>query len=253
MDALIAFGQAHGLAIIEDAAHAIGAYDEGRPIGSFDTFGCFSFYANKNLTTAEGGMITLRDEQAADHLRQLRLHGLSTDAWKRFTTNEFVVSQLETLGFKYNLTDLQASLGIHQLAKLERSQLRREELAERYDDALRDLPGVTFQTRAPHGRHVRHALHLYLLILDLDALTVDQNTIIRAFRAENIGASVHYRALHLEPYYVRKFGLAPGDLPVAADLSDRVLTLPLSPSMSDSDAADVLEAARRIFAAYAAG
>lgn len=251
MDSLLAFGRKHGLAIVEDAAHAVGARDEGRPIGSFDTFGCFSFYANKNLTTAEGGMITLRDEDLADRLRMLRLHGLSTDAWKRFATKSFVPSALETLGFKYNLTDLQASLGIHQLAKLERFQVRREQMAQRYDEALRDLPGVGFQTRSPAGRNVRHALHLYLLVLDLQELTVGRDEVVEAFRAENIGAAIHYRALHLEPYFVQRFGLDPEALPVSADVSTRVLTLPLSPGMTDDDAGDVLSAATRILTAYA--
>jgi dTDP-4-amino-4,6-dideoxygalactose transaminase len=251
MDALLEFGRKHRISIIEDAAHAVGARDEGRPIGSFDTLGCFSFYANKNLTTAEGGMITLRDEELADRLRMLRLHGLSTDAWKRFATKSFVPSELETLGFKYNLTDLQASLGIHQLAKLEQFQIRREELARRYDDALCELPGVGFQTRSPEGRDVRHALHLYLLVLDLDELTVDRDTVVDAFRGENIGVAIHYRALHLEPHYMRRFGLAEEALPISADISRRVLTLPLSPSMNDDDAGDVLAAASRIFTTYA--
>jgi dTDP-4-amino-4,6-dideoxygalactose transaminase len=250
MDALLAFGREHDIAIVEDAAHAVGAYDEGRPVGSFDSLCCFSFYANKNLTTAEGGMITLRDEELADRLRMLRLHGLSTDAWKRFGTKSFVPSELETLGFKYNLTDLQASLGIHQLAKLERFHARRQELAQRYDEALRDLPGVGFQARSPSGRNVRHALHLYLLVLDLDSLTVDRDTLLEAFRAENIGAAIHYRALHLEPYYVDRFALEPGSFPVSEDVTRRVLTLPLSPGMTDEDAADVLLAAEKIFSRY---
>ncbi len=251
MDTLLAFGREHKIAIVEDAAHAVGARDEGRPIGSFDSLCCFSFYANKNLTTAEGGMITLRDEELADRLRILRLHGLSTDAWKRFGTKSFVPSELETLGFKYNLTDLQASLGIHQLAKLERFHTRRQELAERYDEVLRDLPGVRFQARSPAGRNVGHALHLYLLLVDVDSLTVDRDTLLEAFRAENIGAAIHYRALHLEPYYVREFALEPGSLPVSEDVTRRILTLPLSPGMTDDDASDVLLAAQKIFFRYA--
>ncbi len=251
MDELLAFGRERGLANVEDAAHAVGARDEGRPVGSHDTLCCFSFYANKNLTTAEGGMITLRDEELADRLRTLRLHGLSTDAWKRFATKSFVPSELQTLGFKYNLTDLQASLGIHQLAKVERFQARREELALRYDAALQQLPGVGFQVRSPAGRDVRHALHLYLLVLDLKELSVDRDTILEAFRAENIGAAIHYRALHLEPYYARRFGLGAGTFPVSEDVWRRVLTLPLTPGMSDDDAGDVLRAAEKIFTRYA--
>jgi dTDP-4-amino-4,6-dideoxygalactose transaminase len=251
MDELTAFASAHGLAVVEDAAHAVGALDEGRPVGSFDTLCCFSFYANKNLTTAEGGMITVRSDELADRLRTLRQHGLSTDAWKRFATKSFVPSELETLGFKYNLTDLQASLGIHQLAKLEPFQARRDELARRYDEALRGLPGVSFQVRAPEGRNVRHALHLYLLVIDLEALTADRDTLVEAFRAENIGAAIHYRALHLEPYYARRLGLEAGAYPVSEAVWRRLLTLPLTPGMSDDDAADLLRAAEKIFTRYA--
>jgi dTDP-4-amino-4,6-dideoxygalactose transaminase len=251
MDDVLAFARAHGLVVVEDAAHAVGAYDEGRPIGSFDSLCCFSFYANKNLTTGEGGMVTVRDEELGERVRRLRLHGLSTDAWKRFAARSLVPSELLTLGFKYNMTDLQAALGIHQLAKLPRHQERREELAERYDAALRDLPGVGLQTRRPPGRDVRHALHLYLLLVDLDALAVGRDTLLEAFRAENIGAAVHYRALHLEPYFARRLAGRRYALPVAEDAWRRVLTLPLTPGMSDEDADDVLHAARKIFTRYA--
>lgn len=250
MDAVSAFAAEHGLAVVEDAAHAVGTSLDGRPVGSFDSLCCFSFYANKNLTTAEGGMITTQDAELAERLEMLRLHGLSTDAWKRYATKSYVPSELETLGFKYNLTDLQAAIGIHQLAKLERHQARREELAARYDEALAGEPGVSIQRRTLPGRMVRHALHLYLVLLDLDSYRVDRDEIVAALRAENIGAAIHYRALHLEPHYQRRFGLAPETFPVALDASARVLTLPLWPTMADGDAADVTGATLKVLNHY---
>lgn len=250
MDALAEFAGRHGLAIVDDAAHAVGSALDGRPVGSFDSLSCFSFYPNKNLTTAEGGMVTTRDEAFAERLRMLRLHGLSTDAWKRYATASYVPSELHALGFKYNLTDLQAAIGIHQLAKLERHQRRRDELAARYDAALADRPGVALQQRTLPGHEVQHAFHLYLLLLDLERFSVTRNEVVAALRAEGVGAAIHYRALHLEPYFIERFGHAPGDFPHAASLSDRVLTLPLSPGMSDADAEDVLTATAKVLDAY---
>lgn len=250
MDALGALAARHGLVIVDDAAHAVGATLDGRPVGSFDSLGCFSFYPNKNITTVEGGMVTTRDELWAERLRMLRLHGLSTDAWKRYATQAYMPSELHALGFKYNLTDVSAALGIHQLAKLERHQQRREQLALRYDAALETLPGVGLQPRTVPGHEVRHALHLYLLVLEIEQFSASRNEIVAALRAEGIGAAIHYRALHLEPYFVEQFGHAPADFPHAASLSDRILTLPLTPGMSDADADDVLAATEKVLAAY---
>lgn len=250
MDALLDFSRERGLAVVEDAAHAVGAWLDGRAVGSFESLCCFSFYPNKNLTTGEGGMVTLRDAAAAAKLRSLRLHGLSTDAWKRYATHTYVPSELQALGFKYNLTDLQAAIGLHQLAKLERHQRRREELAARYDRTLSSVPGVALQPRTLPGHEVRHALHLYLLLLDLARFSISRNEIVAALRAENIGAAIHYRALHLEPYFVERFGHRREDFPHAAAASDHVLTLPLSPGMSDEDADDVIRATTRVLGRY---
>ena len=252
MDALLEFGCRHALFVVEDAAHAVAAFLDGRAIGSFDTLACFSFYPNKNLTTGEGGMVALQDEGMAERLRMLRLHGLSTDAWKRFATRTYFPSELRALGFKYNLTDLQAAIGIHQLEKLERHQQRREALAARYDAVLASVPGVELQQRTLPGHDVRHALHLYLLLLHREAFRESRDAIVAAIRAENIGAAVHYRALHLEPYFLERFGHEPDAFPVSRSVSDRVLTLPLSPGMSDADADDVLEATLKVLTAYAA-
>ncbi|HUP32018.1 MAG TPA: DegT/DnrJ/EryC1/StrS aminotransferase family protein [Gaiellaceae bacterium] len=251
LDDVMHFADAHSLTVVEDAAHAVGARLNGRPIGSFDTLCCFSFYANKNLTTGEGGMITLRDGKVAERVRMLRLHGLSTDAWRRYSTKSFVPSELCALGFKYNLTDIQAAIGIHQLAKLERHQRRREELAALYDGVLGEFPGVSTQPRTLSGASIRHALHLYLLVLDPDRFSVGRDEIVAAIRAENVGAAVHYRPLHLEPYFTERLGHAPEDFPNALEAGRRVLTLPLSPGMSDEDADDVVHATLKVLRRYA--
>jgi dTDP-4-amino-4,6-dideoxygalactose transaminase len=251
MDALSEIARRRGLFIVEDAAHAVGTSLDGRPVGSFDSFACFSFYPNKNLTTGEGGMITTRHEAHAERLRMLRLHGLSTDAWRRYATKSYVPSELLALGFKYNLTDLQAAIGIHQLAKLERHQRRREELALRFDAAMASIEVVQVQPRTIPGHDVRHALHLYLLLLDVDRLRASRNEIVAALREEGIGAAIHYRALHLEPYFIERFGHPREAFPHAAALSDRVLTLPLSPGMTDADADDVIAATQKVLGAYA--
>jgi dTDP-4-amino-4,6-dideoxygalactose transaminase len=250
LDAVGALAARHGLAVVEDAAHAVGATLDGRPIGSFDNACCFSFYPNKNLTTGEGGMVTVSDGDLAERLRVLRLHGLSTDAWRRYETSAFVPSELVALGFKYNLTDLQAAIGLRQLEKLDRFQARRDELALRYDDALAGLPGVLLQRRSLSGHESRHALHLYLVLLDLAAFEVDRDAIVAALRAEGIGAALHYRALHLEPYYVARFGHAAEEFPHAWYAGRRVFTLPLTPGMSDADADDVLRATRKVLTHY---
>lgn len=251
MDAVAAFAGERELVVVDDAAHAVGASYDGRAIGSFDTLCCFSFYPNKNITTGEGGMVTLRDDGLAERLRMLRLHGLSTDAWKRYAAQTFVPSELLALGFKYNLTDLQAAIGIQQLAKLPRFQARREQLAARYDVAFAGLPSARLQPRTLPGHDVTHALHLYLLVLDLDALSVDRNSVVAALRAENIGAAIHYRALHLEPYFVEALGHAADDFPHSRALGDRILTLPLSHSMTDADGEDVVAAVLKVLGAYA--
>ncbi len=250
MEAVQDFAQAHGLVVVEDAAHALGASYDGAPVGSFATFSCFSFYANKNITTGEGGMIALADGSVAERLRKLRLHGLSVDAWERYGTQVYRPSFVEMLGFKSNLTDLQAALGLPQLRKLAHFQERREAIARLYDEALAPLCALGFQARTLPGHTVRHALHLYAVLLEEEVWSAPRDQVIAGLRAENIGAAVHYRALHLEPYYINRFGHPPEAFPVAADISSRILTLPLSASMEETDAHDVISAMRKVWARY---
>lgn len=244
LDALRSLAEEHGLVMLEDAAHALGAVHGGRPIGA-GSLAAFSFYANKNITTAEGGMVTTPDADLAERLHVLRLHGLSRDAWERFRTKRVVFSDAVELGFKYNLTDLQAALGLVQLGKLERFTEARRRLAQVYDRVLADVPGLRPQPR-PWNDEVRHAHHLYVVQVDERTFGMGRDDLLAALREENIGAGVHYRAVHLHPYYARTLGLPAGSLPHAKQVSRRVLSLPLSPTMSEDDVQRVAAALARI-------
>ncbi len=249
MDEILALARDHGLAVIEDAAHAVGTRYQGRLIGTLGTLTCFSFYANKNLTTAEGGMITTEDDDLADQIAVLRLHGLSKHAWQRYASRKLMLSDSVVPGYKYNMPDLLASLGIHQLAKVEQFLEIRERYAQVYDAELGQLPGVRLQYRPTDGTG-RHGLHLYALILDLDQFRATRNQIIDALLAENIGAALHYRALHTHPYFAETYGYQPEDYPVAADVGESIFSLPLTPGMTEADLDDVVTAVRKVLAAY---
>jgi len=249
MDAILDIASRHGLAVIEDAAHAVGTRYRGRMVGTLGDLTCFSFYANKNLTTAEGGMVTTSNADLAEAMEVYRLHGQSRDAWQRYKVKRLVLAETVYPGFKYNLTDLLASLGLHQLAKLEGFQAIRERYAAVCDAAFRDRPEVSFQARST-GPGDRHALHLYVLLLDLDRLTVDRNEVLAALRAENIGATWHYKAVHLHPYYRQQFGYREGMFPHAERASERIMSLPLTPSMSEDDLGDVIRAVNKVLDHY---
>lgn len=247
MDEIGRLAAEHRLIVIEDAAHALGARYRGRMIGSLSAFTCFSFYANKNVTTAEGGMVTTGDPTIDERLRRLRLHGLRHDAWQRFQTRRFMPSDVIEPGFKYNMPDLAAALGLAQLPKLESFLEAREKIARRYDEAFADLP-VRTQPRPSNGD--RHALHLYVLILEPGRFRVHRNAIIEALRAENIGAALHYRALHTHPYYREKYHHRPEDFPEALRVGEHILSLPLTPAMNDQDVDDVIRAVHKVLRAY---
>jgi dTDP-4-amino-4,6-dideoxygalactose transaminase len=236
--------------VVEDAAHAVGTMHEGRPIGATG-IACFSFYPNKNITTGEGGMITTNDADLAERLHVLRLHGLSRDAWERFRSKRVVFSDAIALGFKYNLTDMQAAMGLVQLRKLDTFMAVRRRIASAYDRELADVAGLHAQPR-PWTETERHAHHLYVVQVDPDEFGIDRDDLLNALRAENIGAGIHYRAVHMHPYYREALGLESTDLPVATQLSSRVLSLPLSAAMTEDDVARVGVALRRIQAYYAA-
>jgi len=245
VDGVLEMAGRHGLLTIEDAAHAIATEWRGRRIGSMGYATVFSFYAIKNLTTAEGGMITTNDEEYAERMRIWTLHGISRDAWKRYSAEGSWYYEVVLPGYKYNMTDIQAALGLRQLDRIEWITRRRAELAARYDDGLGDLA----ELELPACRaNIRHAWHIYAIRLRLERLTVDRATFIDALRAEGIGTSVHFIPLHRHPYYRERFGYRPSDFPVADDAYQRLVSLPLYPRMSDEDADDVVEAVRRVVA-----
>lgn len=236
--------------IVEDAAHGIGGrLSGGRMTGASGNLTVFSFYANKNLTTGEGGMIVTDDALLAERMSIMRLHGLSTDAWDRFASKKLKLSLAILPGFKYNSTDLNAALGIAQLARLEGFLKRREEIAELYDRELADIPEIELVER-PNREGERHALHLYIVKLRLERLRVDRNEFVAGLREENIGAGIHYEAIHLHPFYRDNYGWKPEDFPFSTEVSQRVLTLPGQPSMTDDDASSVVEAIKRVVRFY---
>ena len=242
MDRLNALRDRHGLAVIEDAAHAIGAEWRGRRIGAHGNLAAFSFYVTKNITTVEGGALVTEDAAIAARVERLALHGLSLGAWERFSDQGFRHYEVVEPGFKYNMTDLQAALGLHQLPQLDAWIDRRAELWERYDALLSDLPLTT--PPAPE-QQTRHARHLYQVLLDPKAaLTRDE--LLDALSGQGIGTGVHYRGVHLHPYYRYRYDLLPEHFPVATVISDRTLSLPLSPKVTESDQDDVVLALREL-------
>lgn len=228
----------HGLVVIEDAAHAIGAEWRGRKIGSFGNLTAFSFYATKNITTGEGGALATNDPRIAARVEQLALHGLSVGAWQRFSDAGRPRYDATEPGFKLNMTDLNAALGIHQLPRLDAGIDFRADLWERYDTLLHDLP---LETPTPPGAEMRHARHLYQVLVGADSPIARDELLVRLAQSK-IGASVHYRGVHLQPYYREKYGLDPAAFPTATDISSRTVSLPLGTNVSRADQDDVVEA-----------
>jgi len=248
MDAIQTLASRHGLRVIEDCAHAIETTIRGQHAGTFGDLGAFSFYATKNVVTGEGGMVTTADAGLARRVKILALHGLSADAWKRFSDEGFKHYEVTEPGFKYNMTDLQAALGIHQLRRVETNLGRRQEIWARYDDAFADLPVFL---PSPEEPGVRHARHLYTLLLDLERLSASRDQVQHALHKQNVGTGIHYRAVHLHAYYSQTFGYRRGDFPAAEWISDRTLSLPLSPNLTDADVGDVVFAVRRTLEHFA--
>ena len=229
----------HGLTLIEDAAHCVEGAIGGRKVGSIADFTCFSFYATKNLTTGEGGMVTARDEAAAAFIRTASLHGMSRDAWARYAPGGSPHYDVAMPGFKYNMMDLQAAIGLRQLARIGAMHARREAIAARYDDGLADLP--LFRPAPPPAGTV-HARHLYPVLVDTSACGVSRDTLQQRMRAAGVDTSIHFRAVHLHSYYRDRFGFKRGMFPHAEAVSDSTLSLPLSPAMPDTDVDRVVEA-----------
>lgn len=225
--------------VIEDAAHALPTRLGNRMIGALSRVTCFSFYATKTLSTGEGGMITTDDDAVADRCRIMSLHGISRDAWKRYTAEGSWRYEILAPGFKYNLTDVAAALGLVQLGKLDAMWRRRAELAARYDRAFAGCPELELPAR---GATNQHAWHLYMLRVDNDRLAGGRDALVTELRRRNIGASVHFIPLHLHPYYRDTYGFAPSDFPIATREFGREASLPIYSRMTDRDADDVIAA-----------
>jgi dTDP-4-amino-4,6-dideoxygalactose transaminase len=243
MDAIDAVAHRHGLLVIEDAAHAIEAAWRGRKVGTTSPFTCFSFYVTKNMTTVEGGMVAVNDPALADRIRTHALHGLSADAWTRFRDDGYRHYEVVCPGFKYNMTDVSAALGLRQLERIGSWHERRADLWRRYDEAFAGLPGTT---PAPVPDGCVHARHLYTLLVGVDTLGLSRDDVMLALHRRGIGTGVHYRSLHLHPYYRDRFSLQPDDFPNAAWISERTLSLPLSAKVTDGEAGRVVEAVRGV-------
>jgi dTDP-4-amino-4,6-dideoxygalactose transaminase len=238
LESILSIAERYGVAVIEDAAHAIPAAYKGRPIGSGDNLASFSFYATKNLTTGEGGMLTGHPAYV-DRARTLSLHGMSRGAWRRYGKGGSWRYDILSPGFKYNMSDIQASLGLRQLEKLEQMHQRRKVIAARYSKAFSELEPLQVPVHLPM---VDHAWHLYVLRLRLDMLRIDRDAFVNLLAERNIGCSVHFIPMHMQPYYREKYGWRPDDFPVAYDNFTRMLSLPLYPGLHDSDVEDVIEA-----------
>ena len=256
MDALDELAAENGLALIEDAAHALPAAYRGAMIGSRRSglgdsphFVCFSFYATKTMTTGEGGMICTDDESLAERCRLMSLHGITKNAWDRYTAEGSWYYEIIAPGFKYNLTDIAAAIGLAQLSRLDAMNRRRGEIAARYTEAFAELSQVETPTVQPW---VEHAWHLYPLRLELEKLTIDRARFVEELRARNIGTSVHFIPLHLHPYYQDTYGLRPDDFPVATSEYYREVSLPIYSAMTDEDVGDVIEAVTDVVRTFSA-
>jgi perosamine synthetase len=245
-DALETITRKHGLALVDDACHAIGGSYSGRPVGSLALLSTFSFHPVKHVATGEGGAITTDDPELARRLRLFRNHGITTEFRQRETAGSWVYDMVD-LGFNYRLSDIQCALGITQLAKLPQSIARRRAIAAQYAAAFAEVAGV--QPLAVR-KDVSHAWHLYVIQLELDEMSADRGQVFRALRAEGIGVNVHYRPVHLHPYYQKHFGTKPGDCPVAEAAYERILSLPMFPAMTDDDVHDVIAAVVKVMDAY---
>jgi dTDP-4-amino-4,6-dideoxygalactose transaminase len=250
MEPLLEIARRSELFVIEDCAHAIEARGGGgRHAGTWGAVGAFSFYVTKNLVTGEGGMALTGDADLADRMKILALHGMSRDAWRRFSDDGYQHYEVVDAGFKYNMTDLQAALGLHQLARVEENLQRREAIWRRYDEAFAGLPLTVPPPPAPDTRHARH---LYTLRIEPERLLLPRDRFLAALHAEGIGAGVHYRALSEHAFYRRSLRCELGDFPAAEQIGRHTLSIPLSAALSDQDVDDVITAVRRIAQAYSA-
>jgi len=242
MDAIMALASRYDLKIIEDAAHAFPTSYKRKMVGTLGDITCFSFYATKNITTGEGGMITTENEEYADRMRIMSLHGISKDAWKRYTAEGSWYYEIVAPGYKYNLTDIAAALGIAQLKKVDIFMKRRRQIADIYNDAFQGLDELDLPLGSKEERGTTHSWHLYVIRLNLQRLQIDRNRFIEELKRKGIGTSVHFIPLHIHPYYRDAYGYRSEDFPVAYETYQRIISLPIYAKMTDQDVNRVIEA-----------
>lgn len=247
MEEIMKIAKKHNLIVIEDAAHALGASYKNKKIGSIGDFTCFSFYATKNLSTGEGGMVSTKKKKWADLIEMYALHGMSKGAWKRYSDKGYSHYLIKVPGYKYNMMDLQAAIGIHQFNKFEKMQKRREEIWKQYNKAFSDLPLIL---PAKIEKDIDHAYHLYTILIKPEKLKINRDFFLKALHMENIGVGVHFISLHLHPYYKNMYKFKKNDFPNAAFISDRTISLPFSAKLTDKDVEDVINAIKKIINYY---
>jgi perosamine synthetase len=243
MDPILDIARQHDLRVIEDAAHAFPAYHAGRMVGTIGDATCFSFYANKTITTGEGGMLTTDDDEIADRVRTRSLHGMSRQAWNRYGVEGSWYYEVTYPGYKYNMTDIAAAIGLVQLSRSQEKWQVRRRRAERFRERFATLPAVEVLDIDPA---CQHAWHLFVIRLVCDRLSIDRDTFIEQLRAKRIGTSVHYMPLHMHPYYRDAFGFQPRDLPIAAEAYGEIISLPLFSAMTEEQVDYVADSVEKI-------
>lgn len=248
MNEIMRIAKKHNLKIIQDSAHATETLYHGKNVGALGDISVYSFYVTKNVATGEGGMIVTNDKKAIDKMRMLSLHGLSLDAYKRYSVHEYKNYNCVLPGFKYNMTDIQASLGIHQLARVEKNAVIRQKYWKMYTQAFSRLPELILP--APEEKNTRHARHLYAILIRPEMLKITRDKFVDTLIKENIGSGVHFNPIHLYDYYRKSFGFKKGDYPNAEFVGARTISLPLSAATSPRDIHDVICAVKKIITCY---
>lgn len=246
MEELATIAKEHGLKIIEDCAHAIETEYKGQKAGTIGDCGVLSFYSTKNVVTGEGGIVLTNDAEVAARIKMLALHGMTQDAWKRFSDDGYKHYEVAEIGFKYNMMDLQAAIGMHQITRVERYWQKRVKVWDRYNESFADLP-VSMPARL--NSESRHALHLYTLLIDETRASVSRDRFVTEMHRRNIGTGVHYRAIPVHPVYQERFGWRPEDYPNSESIGRSTVSLPLSAKLTDEDVEDVIVAVREVLGA----
>ena len=243
MDAIMKIAKHHNLKVIEDCAHAIETEYKGQKAGTFGDFGCFSFYVTKNIVTGEGGMVLAKNAEDASRIKTLALHGMSKDAWKRFSDEGYKHYYVTEAGFKYNMMDLQAAIGIHQLKRVGQYWNRRQEIWRQYNEAFSELPITLPSDPEPD---TKHAYHLYTILIDESKAGISRDEFLDTMNAQNIGTGVHYNSIPEHPYYQNEFGWKPEDYPISHSIGQQTVSLPLSPKLKNIEIQYIVESIRNI-------